>query len=213
MLPESTFILQSRMKTAHVCHYVMLHTTDKLYTQQTQTKPATKKQYGLKAGLKLFEERGSKAIMKELTQFHTLECFKPKDPKTLSHRDCCKALTSFMFLTEKHTGEIKAPVCAKGSTQRDHIAKEEATAPTVISGSIFIQATIYAHKNRDIATCNIPGAFLQANNPDYVLMHLGGILAELMVKVAPKMYRKYVTTNMKGSLGAETIAGSNIGLC
>ncbi len=30
-------------------------------------------------------------------------------------------------------------------------------------------------------------------------MHLDGILAELMVKVAPKLYRKYVTTTAKGT--------------
>jgi len=58
--------------------------------------------------------------------------------------------------------------------------------PTVTFDTIFIQGTIFAHESRDVATCNIPGAFLQADNPDYVLMRLDGILAEeLMVQVAP----------------------------
>ncbi len=86
-----------------------------------------------------------------------------------------------MFLTEKQTGEVKACACANESVQRQHVAKEEAAAPME---AIFIQSTIYAHENQDVATCNIPGAFLQADNPDLVLMHLDGILAELMVKVA-----------------------------
>ncbi len=103
-----------------------------------------------------------------------------------------------MFLTEKCTGEVKARACADGSVQRQHIAKEEAAAPTVTSEAIFVQATIYAHKNRDTATCDIPGAFLQADNPDYVLMRLDGILAELMAKVDHKLYHKYITTNAKG---------------
>jgi hypothetical protein len=68
----------------------------------------------------------------------------------------------------------------------------------VTSEAIFIQSTIFAHEGRDIATCDIPGAFLQADNPDYVLMRLDGILAELMVQVAPSHYRKYLTTNAKG---------------
>ncbi len=102
-----------------------------------------------------------------------------------------------MFLTEKRSGEIKARACANGSTQRTHIAKEEATAPTVTSEAIFIQGTIFAHEKRDVATCNIPGAFLQADNPDYVLMRLNGILAELMVQVAPSLYRKYINSNAK----------------
>jgi hypothetical protein len=103
-----------------------------------------------------------------------------------------KALTSLMFLTKKQSGEIKARACANGSTQRIHIEKEEATITT---DAIFIQSTIFAHKQRDVALYNIPGAFLQTNNLNFVLMHLGGILAELMVKVAPKLYCKYVTNN------------------
>jgi hypothetical protein len=103
-----------------------------------------------------------------------------------------------MFLTEKRTGKVKAQGCADGSKQRDHIAKDEAAAPTVSSDTIFIQGTIFAHEGRNVATCNIPGAFLQADNPDYVLMRLDGILAKLMVTIAPNIYRKYITTNAKG---------------
>jgi hypothetical protein len=78
------------------------------------------------------------------------------------------------------------------------VAKDEAAAPTVSSEAIFIQSTIFAHENRDVATCDIPGDFLQADNPDWVLMRLDGILTELMVKVAPKIYRKFITVNAKG---------------
>ncbi len=70
--------------------------------------------------------------------------------------------------------------------------------PTVTSDAIFIQSTIFAHERRDVATCNILGAFLKIDNPDYVLMHLDDILAELMVEVAPLLYRKYVTPDAKG---------------
>jgi hypothetical protein len=103
-----------------------------------------------------------------------------------------------MFLTEKHSGDVKAQACANGSVQCTHIAKEEATAPTVTLDAIFIRGIIFAREGHDIATCNIPGAFLQVDNPDYVLMCLDGILAELMVKVVPSLYHKYETTNAKG---------------
>ena len=45
---------------------------------------------------------------------------------------------------------------------------------------------------------DIPGAFLQANIDEDVWMALDGTLAELMCKVSPKLYSKYVTTNKKG---------------
>ncbi len=71
-----------------------------------------------------------------------------------------------MFLTEKRSGKIKARAWANGSTQHDRIAKEEATAPTDTSEAIFIKGTIFAHEQRNVATCDIPDAFLQADNPD-----------------------------------------------
>jgi hypothetical protein len=65
---------------AHVCHYVMLHCAESTFVGN----PNNKKQYGLKAGLGKFAERGNDALMKELRQFHVLRCFSSKDPKTLS---------------------------------------------------------------------------------------------------------------------------------
>ncbi len=64
--------------------------------------------------------------------------------------------------------------------------------------AFFVQAIIFAHEDGDLATCNIPDAFLQADRPDYVLMCLDGILAKLMVTIAPNIYQKYITTNAKG---------------
>ena len=40
---------------------------------------------------------------------------------------------------------------------------------------------------------NIPGAFLHADNKDYVIMKMNGSLAELMVKTDPKINRKYTS--------------------
>jgi hypothetical protein len=171
---------------ATLCHYVMVHTATSLQLA-AQGQP-TKKQYSLKAGLRRFAERGDAAVKKELVQFHTMSCCSPRNANTLSREERRNALTSLMFLTEKRSGEVKARACANGSVQRTHIAKDEAAAPTVSPDAIFVQATIYAHEHRDVATCDIPGAFLQADNPDYVLMRLDGILAELMVQVDPKLY-------------------------
>ena len=166
---------------AQVCHYAMLHCAESTFVGN----PNNKKQYGLKAGLRKFAERGNDALMKELRQFHVLCCFPPKDPTTLSQDDHRKVLASLMFLTKKCTDKVKAHGCAEGSKQHENILKEEATAPTVTSDAIFIQSTIFAHEGRDVATCNIPVFFLQADNPDYVLMCLDGVFAELMVTIAP----------------------------
>ncbi len=87
--------------------------------------PKQRKQYGLKAGLKMFVNCGNTVLMIELHQFNVLCCFTPKDPITLSHQDRCNALASLMFITEKRTGEIKTHGCVDGSKQHENIAKNK----------------------------------------------------------------------------------------
>jgi hypothetical protein len=49
------------------------------------------------------------------------------------------------------------------------------------------------HKERrNITTVNIPGAFMQTNMEDTVHMVLEGTMAELLVKLDPKLYQKYI---------------------
>ena len=73
------------------------------------------------------------------------------------------------------------------------MAKEDAAAPTVALESVFVTATIDAKEKREVVTIDIPGAFLHADNDDYVIMKMNGSLAELMDKTDPKIYHKYVT--------------------
>ena len=84
---------------AHLCHFVMVHTAISLELAR-QGHP-TKKQFSLKAGLKPFGSRGDKAVTKELSQLHTMNCFHPCDPASLTRDDRRNALSSLMFLTEK----------------------------------------------------------------------------------------------------------------
>ncbi len=58
---------------------------------------------------------------------------------------------------------------------------------------------INAHKEHDVACFDIPGAFLHVDSDKDITMILKGRLAELMVKVAPNLYRKYISMDAKGS--------------
>jgi len=116
----------------------------------------------------------------------------------MTWQDRVEALSLLMSLKEKRTGEMKARGCVNGSKQREYIKKEDATSPTVSLESLFIVASINAFENRKVATFDIPGAFLHTETDEDVIMALEGPLAELMVKVDPKIYRKHITTNKKG---------------
>ncbi len=59
----------------------------------------------------------------------------------------------------------------------------------------MITATIDAHEQCNIATINIPGAFLNAYNDKETFMLLKGHLAKLMVQVDPNLYQKYIIYN------------------
>jgi hypothetical protein len=93
--------IQDEHRMAHVCPYVMTHIADSIYYADAIKSKPKQKQYSLKAGLCRYSDQGNSAVVKELTQFHTLKCFCPQDPSALSREDHCNALTSLMFLTEK----------------------------------------------------------------------------------------------------------------
>lgn len=63
---------------------------------------------------------------------------------------------------------------------------------------LFITGTINAYKERDVATCDLPGAFLHTLTDEHVIMVLRRELAKLMIKLDPKMYMKYITMMKSG---------------
>jgi Reverse transcriptase (RNA-dependent DNA polymerase) len=99
-----------------------------------------------------------------------------------------------MFLKQKRNGTINGLGCADGQKQHEYTAKEDASSPTVAIEPVMLTSVIDTKENRDIETVDIPGAFMQADMDDIVHMKLEGKMAELLVKVDPKMYRKYVQT-------------------
>jgi len=179
---------------AAVAHFIMVHYKEKEGIKKKKKKKYKPKagQYQLEAGIKRFGERGETAVTKELDQFNKYKVFVPKHAKDLSEEDKKKALSLLIFLKEKKSRAIKARSCANGSVEREHVTKEETAAPTVGLDSVFITSTIDAKESRKVMTIDIPGAFLHADNEDYEITKTVGTLAELMVKMNPKMCRQYV---------------------
>jgi hypothetical protein len=146
--------------------------------------------YSLGAGIKMFKERGEAGVTKELTQMHDMNVFRPVARDLLTKKERTKALSLLMFLKEKRDQSVKARMCKGGRKQRGDWTKQETTLPTISSEAVFIAAVIDAHEERDVACFDIPGAFLHTDSDKDITMILKGRLAELMVKVAPNLYRK-----------------------
>jgi hypothetical protein len=155
--------------------------------------------YSMGAGIKMFKERGEAGVTKELTQMHNMDVFRPVARDSLTKEERTKAISSLMFLKEKRDQSVKARMCADGRKQRGDWTKQETTSPTISSEAVFITAVIDAHKEHDVACFDIPGAFLHADSDKDTTMILKGRLPKLMVKVAPNLYRKYISVDAKGS--------------
>lgn len=152
----------------------------------------------LKEGIRLFGERTKDGATKEMRQLHEMNTFSPREARSLTKEERIKALSSLIFLKEKSNGDIKGRTCINRSPQREYIKKEDAASPTTVAtDSIFIPGAIDAHERRHVASCDLPGSFMHTVTDKKVIMVLRGELCELMVKVDPKLYRKYVTKDRK----------------
>jgi len=63
---------------------------------------------------------------------------------------------------------------------------------------ILLSCAIDAKERRYIVVTDIPRAFLHAEMEEYVHMILEVTMAELIIKLEPILYRKYIWYNQKG---------------
>jgi Reverse transcriptase (RNA-dependent DNA polymerase) len=89
-----------------------------------------------------------------------------------------------MFLKKKRNGIIKGRGCADGRKQRLYTNKDDASSPTVSIESVILTSVLDAAEGRDVATVDIPGAFMQADMDDTVHMKLEGTMVDLILKIA-----------------------------
>jgi cyanate lyase len=89
---------------------------------------------------------------------------------------------------------------ADGSKQLtyDGYNKSDGSSPTVVTESIYMTGVIDAREKQAVAVLDVGDAFLHADNDKRILMLLRGKLAEMMVRVDPSMYRKYIIYSHKG---------------
>ena len=87
---------------------------------------------------------------------------------------------------------IKCRGYANGRKQRQYIRKEDASAPTVSTDALMLSCIMDAWEERDVAIVDIPSAFLHADMDEEVNMRIDGKMAELLSKVNPKKYQRFL---------------------
>jgi hypothetical protein len=73
------------------------------------------------------------------------------------------------------------------------MSKENTSSPTVVIESVFLSCVIDADESRNVATVDIPGAFLQADMNDVVQLRIGGEMACILTNLAPNTYSPFLT--------------------
>jgi hypothetical protein len=151
-------------------------------------------QYNLKQGIKKFGDVGKAAVLVELRQLYDRKVMSPINKYDLTAAERKGALRYLMFLKEKRCGKIKGHGCADGRSQREYMSKEETSSPTVATEALILTCVIDAIEGRDVATCDTPGAFMQSDMKDKVVMKLEGVMAEVIIKIDLKQYKKFIAT-------------------
>jgi hypothetical protein len=158
-------------------------------------------QLSLKSGLKLWGDKAYTAVTSEMKQLHFWKTFKPKHWNELSNTQCQMVLESHMFLKEKRDGSLKGRTVAGGNKQRDCISKEDASSPTIATEAILLSCIIDAKEEGDVTVIDIPSAFIQTrveDEEDMAIIKIRGVLVDILVQIAPDIYKSYVMTDKKG---------------
>lgn len=75
--------------------------------------------------------------------------------------------------------------------------KEETSSPTVSTEALMLTCVTDAKEGRYVATCDVPGAFMQAKMNEKVIMRIDGQLARLLVRVDKSYEASIVQENGK----------------
>jgi hypothetical protein len=137
-----------------------------------------------------------------MKQLHWRNTFKPVRWSELTSKQKETVLKPRIFLTKKRTGEIKGRKVAGGNKQRGYIQKEDASSPTVATESVILTFVVDAIEERHSAVISIPNAFIQTvveDKKQRVIIRIRGMLVDILVKIAPQVYKAYVTTDTKGN--------------
>jgi hypothetical protein len=110
-------------------------------------------------------------------------------------------LESHIFLKQKRDGNIKGRTVSGINKQCDYISKKDASSPTVATEAVLLACIIDAKEGRDVAVVDIPKAFVQThveNEKDMASIKICGVLVDIMVEIAPDVYKSYVSRDKKG---------------
>ena len=108
---------------------------------------------------------------------------------------------------QKRTGEIKGKERADGRPQGDYMTKEEDCAATVSIEALMLSWYIDFKEGRDFGIMDIPGAFMQADTNEIVLLKM----EEVWLRICSKHTQDIPQIPMWGKLKVHSVHKTNKG--
>ena len=102
------------------------------------------------------------------------------------------ALHAIDLIKEKRTGILKGRTVADGRKQRPLYEKQEISSPALSQDGFMATLAIDAHEERFLGFADVAGAFLKAEQEDFVLVKFQGPAVDALLHVNYEKYNKYV---------------------
>ena len=117
----------------------------------------------------------------------------PRDPTKMTEEKIHATLQYLIFLKNKRCGRIKGRGCAVGRKQRLAMNKDKVSAPKIVTDVLMLTCIIDTMEYHNVATVDVPCAFIQVDlEGKEVNRKLEGKMVNLLAKLDPKLYRKYI---------------------
>ena len=135
-----------------------------------------------------YHDETIQAVMKELKQMVDKDVFMPIRSAHMSVTERRKRIRSFMFMKEKFKSDgsfdkLKARLVAGG--HMEEIPMMDISSPTASLEAVLMIAAIAAKERRHVVTADVPGAYLNADMVEQVIMIVEPLLAKILVEIQP----------------------------
>ena len=125
-----------------------------------------------KKGIEKHGQAAIDALLNELAQLDDMAVFEGLDPNSLMRAEKAEALRAINLIKEKRCGTIKGRTVADGRGQRDKYNRHDVSSPTVSNEGLMMSLIIDAMEGREVATADVPGAYLHAKMDDFTVLKL-----------------------------------------
>lgn len=131
------------------------------------------------------------ALAAEYAQLDSLSVFTPRDASKLNRNEKKEALRTIHLIKKKRCGKVKGRTVVDKRDQREQYSKAETSSPAITFESLIAAFVVDAYERRNVATSDVSGAFLKAEQKDYVLLRLTGeALKAILLRANPGKYEK-----------------------